>query len=72
MPRWASTPRGRGVIFSVVACMVGRGVVAVNVGWMPRQSESEGQLQVRIGSLPLGKSGDVTARGPEGMTEHVT
>lgn len=72
MARWASSRWGRSVIFSVVACMVGGSVVAVNEGWMPWQSESEGQLQVRVGSLPVGKSGDVTVRGPEGMTEHVT
>lgn len=52
--------------------MVGGSVVAVNEGWMPWQSESDGQLQVRVGSLPVGKVGDVTVRGPEGMTEHVT
>jgi hypothetical protein len=52
--------------------MVGGSVVAVNEGWMPWQSQSEGQLQVRVGSLPVGKSGDVTVRGPERMTEHVT
>jgi hypothetical protein len=72
MASWASTRWGRGVIFSVVACMVGGSVAAVNEGWMPWQSESEGQLQVRVGSLPVGKIGDVTVRGPEGMTEHVT
>lgn len=72
MARWASPRWGRGVIFSVVACMVGGSVVAVNEGWMPWQSESDGQLQVRVGSLPVGKVGDVTVRGPEGMTEHVT
>ncbi|MCX4564779.1 LppP/LprE family lipoprotein [Streptomyces albogriseolus] len=72
MANWASTRWGRGVIFSVVACTVGGSVVAVNEGWMPWQSESEGQLQVRVGSLPVGKIGDVTVRGPEGMTEHVT
>ncbi|MFF4867219.1 hypothetical protein ACFY3J_37290 [Streptomyces sp. NPDC001231] len=44
----------------------------MNEGWMPWQSESEGQLQVRVGSLPDGKIGDVTVRGPKGMTEHVT
>ncbi|MDT0616347.1 hypothetical protein [Streptomyces lancefieldiae] len=65
-----STRWGRWVILVVVACMVGGTAVAVREGWLPWQSE--GQLRVRVGSLPDGKVGDVTVRGPEGMTKHVT
>ncbi|MEE1737015.1 LppP/LprE family lipoprotein [Streptomyces sp. BE147] len=54
----------------MVACMVGGTAVAVKEGWLPWQSE--GQLQVRVGSLPDGKIGDVTVRGPDGLTKHVT
>ncbi|MFE1190052.1 LppP/LprE family lipoprotein [[Kitasatospora] papulosa] len=50
--------------------MVAGSAVAVNEGWLPWRSE--GRLHVRVESLPDGKIGDVTVRGPEGLTKHLT
>ncbi|MEU6885657.1 LppP/LprE family lipoprotein [Streptomyces viridosporus] len=69
MAGWASVRWGRAGIFIAVASLIGGGV-ALEEGWLPWQSE--GRLRVDVDSLPNGKKADVTVRGPDGITEHVT
>ncbi|GAA3264601.1 hypothetical protein GCM10010469_34410 [Streptomyces labedae] len=73
MESWGSVWRSHRRAFAIgaIACALAAALLVAGLMW-PKWRNGDGGLDVRVSTLPGWDTGDVTVRGPGGLSEHLT